>query len=147
MLKERRDFLDAVVFSGGEPTYHDALAEAMEQIREEDFSIGLHTAGIYPEKLKRILPLVNWIGFDVKAPLDHRYDLITGMKNSAEKVRRSLKIVQKAGVDFQIRTTVDNALLSSQDIQCLGEQLRAMNAPEPVFQPVRHPQPHFAYDS
>ena len=47
-LKRRQDLLDAVVFSGGEPTLQDGLLGAMEEVRAMGFRIGLHSAGIKP---------------------------------------------------------------------------------------------------
>lgn len=44
-LQRRQDLLDAVVFSGGEPTLQDGLAPAMEEVRQMGFRIGLHKIG------------------------------------------------------------------------------------------------------
>src|SRR5690606_38132990 len=47
-LKSRRGLLDGVVFSGGEPTLQSALPQAIAEVRDLGFRIGLHTAGPYP---------------------------------------------------------------------------------------------------
>ena len=47
-LRQRQGLLDAVVFSGGEPTQQRGLADAIDEVRALGFKIGLHTAGIYP---------------------------------------------------------------------------------------------------
>lgn len=75
-LKKRKDLLDGVVFSGGEPTLQLALPQALSQVKKLGYKIGLHTAGIYPSRLKRVLPLLDWIGMDCKAP-SYKYDAIT----------------------------------------------------------------------
>ena len=80
-LETRRGLLDAVVFSGGEPTFQDALPAAMRSVRDMGFKVGLHTAGIYPRKLAAVLPLVDWIGIDVKAPFES-YERVTGVSKS-----------------------------------------------------------------
>ncbi len=67
-LRDRRGLLDAVVFSGGEPTLQPRLAEAIAQAREPGFRIGLHTGGPVPSALAEVLPLVDWVGFDFKSP-------------------------------------------------------------------------------
>ena len=89
-LEKRRGFLDGVVFSGGEPTLHPGLACTLEQVRALGFKIALHTAGAYPGRLDDILKrgLVDWVGFDVKAPLDD-YPRITGRADSGHRARRS----------------------------------------------------------
>ena len=76
--------LDAVVFSGGEPTLQAGLLDAMLEVRELGFKIGLHTAGMYPQRLAAILPLMDWVGMDVKAPFAD-YARITGTPGSGER--------------------------------------------------------------
>src|SRR5450759_3498739 len=46
LLQRRVGLIDAVVFSGGEPTMDPALAEAMREVRALGFGVGLHSAGI-----------------------------------------------------------------------------------------------------
>ena len=45
LLEHRKGLLDAVVFSGGEPTLDPALRDAMQRVKEMGFKIGLHTSG------------------------------------------------------------------------------------------------------
>jgi pyruvate formate lyase activating enzyme len=66
-LQRRQDLLDAVVFSGGEPTLQDGLLNAMQEVRAMGFRIGLHSAGIKPTAFARALRGADWVGFDVKA--------------------------------------------------------------------------------
>ena len=48
-------------------------------VRELGFQVGLHTGGQFPERLARVLPQVDWVGFDVKAPWD-AYERVTGCR-------------------------------------------------------------------
>ena len=104
-LRRRRGLLDAVVFSGGEPTLQAGLAAAMQEVKALGFLIGLHTAGIVPRQLARLLPLVDWIGMDLKAPFAH-YERVTGAKASGRRARESMELVLASGVACQFRTTV-----------------------------------------
>jgi len=115
-LENRKGLLDAVVFSGGEASAHSGLVEALVYVRSLGYKTGLHTAGIYPKKLATLLPLLDWVGFDFKAPLDHRYDQITQVRHSAEAVRESLDRVQESGVDVQFRCTWHPLLLKENDL-------------------------------
>lgn len=116
-LRSRKSFLDAVVVSGGEPTAHKLLPEALSEIRSLGYKVGLHSAGIYPERFKSALPFVDWVGFDLKAPLDERYDKITQIKNSAEAVRKSFDILLESGVTAQYRCTFHPLLLTEASLQ------------------------------
>ncbi|MDR0439384.1 MAG: anaerobic ribonucleoside-triphosphate reductase activating protein [Candidatus Accumulibacter sp.] len=134
-LDSRRGLLDAVVFSGGEPLQQRSLFEAMRQARELGFRIGLHTAGIYFERLAEALPFVDWVAFDVKAPFD-RYRQVTGAKNGGA-ARRSLTLLLASGVPCEIRCTVDESLLSPWDAQRMGEQLAGLGVRRLILQAVR----------
>ena len=104
-LKRRRAFLDAVVFSGGEPTAQSTLAQAIQDTKALGYKIGLHTAGCYPQRLEKILPLLDWVGLDIKDMPD-RYDTLTGAIDSGHKAWQSLELLLQAGIPLQVRTTV-----------------------------------------
>jgi pyruvate formate lyase activating enzyme len=104
-LTQRAGLLDAVVFSGGEPTVQNALAAAMSEGRTMGFKIGLHTSGAYPERLRRLLPLLDWVGLDIKA-LPGDYDGITGVDGSGTPAWESLSLLLDAGIPLEVRTTV-----------------------------------------
>lgn len=122
-LQRRVGLLDAVVFSGGEPTMDPALADAMRAVRQLGFAVGLHTAGMYPRRLTEVLPLVDWVGLDIKA-LPQDYDRITATPGSAQPVWRSLQTLVESGVPFECRTTAHPKLHPASAILALAEQLR-----------------------
>jgi pyruvate formate lyase activating enzyme len=129
LLDRRRELLDGVVFSGGEPTRHPDLAVALGEVRALGFETGLHTGGAYPERLARLLEagLVDWVGFDVKAPWG-QYDRVTGRAGSGERARRSLELLVASGVDYELRTTVDPRLLDGAAIESLAGELAGSGA-------------------
>lgn len=103
-LETRRGLLDAVVFSGGEPTLQSGLGMALRAVRDLGFKVGLHTAGPYPDRLGRVLPLVDWVGLDIKA-LPEDYPEITGVASSGVRAWTSLRLLLDAGVAHEVRTT------------------------------------------
>lgn len=124
VLQRRRALLDGVVFSGGEPTLQAALPDAIREIKALGFRVGVHSAGPYPERLAKILPLIDWIGFDVKAPLDS-YDRVTGVPGSGVKAYASLDHILGSGVAYEVRTTVHPRLLDLAMIAQLADDLQA----------------------
>jgi pyruvate formate lyase activating enzyme len=145
-LGTRRGLLDAVVFSGGEPTAQSALARAIGQTRALGFKIGLHTAGMHPRRLADVLPLVDWVGMDVKAPFDD-YERITHARGSGERARSSARTLIASGVRHEFRTTVDAALLSPRDVSRIAEDLAALGAKHYVLQECRDVDGMFTADS
>jgi pyruvate formate lyase activating enzyme len=136
LLEARRGLLDGVVFSGGEPTAQAALPDAVREVRELGFRIGLHTAGPLPERLEAVLPLVDWVGFDVKAPFAE-YETITRVAGSGERALASLRALIASGVDFEARTTVHPDLLDADALERLSADLAAEGVSRWVVQAYR----------
>ncbi len=136
-LSSRRGLLDAVVFSGGEPTLQPALLEAVEEVRRLGFRVGLHTAGMNPEPLRQLLLSIDWLGFDVKAPFAD-YARITGVQHSGERALASLRHLLASGVEYEVRTTWHPDLLSLEDLYRLKEELRSLGVAHYVIQQFRY---------
>lgn len=104
-LETRRGLLDGLVFSGGEPLLQRQLPDAAKAVREQGFAVALHTSGVYPDRLRDILPLVDWVGLDIKAPFDE-YSLVTG-GGDGSRTRDALHYIVQAGIPHELRCTLD----------------------------------------
>jgi len=135
-LKSRRGLLDAVVFSGGEPTAQAGLADAIAAVRALGFAVGLHTGGAYPRRLAQVLPHLDWVGLDVKAPYDE-YAGLTGAATSGIAAMASLDLVLASGVAYEVRTTVHPALTPSAALLRLARELAERGVARWVLQPFR----------
>lgn len=102
-LARRVGLIDAVVFSGGEPTMDPGLEAAVREVRESGFQIGLHSGGTHPKRLRQVLPLVDWVGLDIKAT-SAGYEAVTRVRGSGVPAFESLRAVLESGVDHEIRT-------------------------------------------
>jgi pyruvate formate lyase activating enzyme len=139
LLARRVGLLDGVVFSGGEPTRQVALLDAVREVRAAGFGVGLHTGGAYPKRLAALLPHLDWVGLDVKAPA-HLYRAITrtgGPTTAADQAFASLRLVLDSGVDVQVRTTVDPTVLTPGDVTDLTATLAGLGVRDHVLQRVR----------
>jgi pyruvate formate lyase activating enzyme len=125
-----------VVFSGGEPTLQADLPDAMREVRALGFKIGLHTGGMYPQRLEAVLPLIDWVGMDVKAPFAD-YPRTTSVAGSGERAFAGLQQVLASGVDHEIRTTVHPALLRDADLADMARDLAARGVKHYVIQAFR----------
>jgi pyruvate formate lyase activating enzyme len=135
-LRRRRGLLDAVVFSGGEATLQDGLKSAMREVKAMGFKIGLHTAGSYPKKLAAVLPLIDWVGLDIKAPFE-RYDAVSGVPGSGAKAKECLRLLVESGVDHECRTTVHPGQIAERELLALSKTLFALGARRHVLQAFR----------
>lgn len=135
-LERRRGLIDAVVFSGGEPTAQSALRRAMLTVRDMGFGVGLHTAGIYPQRLRRLLPITDWVGFDVKT-LFSEYNAVAGVAGGARALE-SLQAVLESGVDCEVRTTVHPHLIPPHSLMSLVQALAGLGVRRYVLQEFRN---------
>lgn len=115
------EFVEALVVSGGEPLLQvDALETVLEHARSLGLATKLDTNGSYPEALERLLPHLDYVAIDVKAPL-HRYPELAGA--CAGGVMRSLEILRDSGVTVECRTTFVPGLMGEEDIEMIAESI------------------------
>lgn len=136
LLDRRRGLLDAVVFSGGEPTRQTALAPAAAEARRMGYAVGLHTAGAYPARLRDLLPHLDWIALDIKAPRA-TYDGVTRSHGSGARAWESLGIVMASGIPYELRLTVDPVTLDAGGVAEVVAALAERGAAPPVLQESR----------
>ena len=107
-LERRRGLLDAVVFSGGEPTLQSSLKEAMEKVKSLGYLVGLHTAGIVPRTLERVLPFVDWVAMDLKSSWEN-HEQVTGTPGSGRRAKESMQIIAASRVPCRFHTVQGNS--------------------------------------
>jgi len=121
-LARRTGLIDAVVFSGGEPTMDPGLETAIREVRQLGFLVGLHSGGTHPARLRQVLPLLDWVGLDVKANAAD-YERITRVRGSGAPAFDSLRAVLDSGVRHECRTTIHPALHNEDELRRLARHL------------------------
>lgn len=124
-LDTRRELLDGVVITGGEPTMHEELPVFMRRIKDKGFLVKLDTNGTNPKLLQRVIDegLVDYIAMDIKSPLEI-YSQTVARPVDVESIRESIRILLSSPVDHEFRTTVVKSLLSPEDLKSIGETIR-----------------------
>lgn len=121
-LEKRTHLLDAIVFSGGEPTMQPHLEQAIDFCKSLGYKIGLHTAGLHPKGLESILSKIDWVGFDFKATPE-RYQYLCGTSANANAILDSLALLAGSGVSYEVRTTFHHALIDDKELLQMAELL------------------------
>lgn len=121
-LERRSGLIDAVVFSGGEPTMDPGLETAMRDVRELGFQVGLHSGGTHPKRLRHVLPLADWVGLDIKATAAG-YEAVTRVRGSGAPAFDSLRAVLDSKVNHEVRTTIHPRLHDEDEILTLARHL------------------------
>ncbi len=123
-----KDWMDGVCITGGEPTLHRDLPCLIREIKRGGFLVKLDTNGSNPQMLEKLIEAgeIDFVSMDVKAPLDpFSYRRSTGLSIDLTPILRSIEILKQGKVDYQFRMTVVPGLHRKEDIQKLGNQLRA----------------------
>lgn len=137
-LEKRKNFLDGVVLSGGEPLLQRGIIDVLQHIRALGLKTGLHTSGSLPKQLQSVLPLVDWVGFDIKATLEN-YETVTHRKSSGQAAWQSLDLLIQSGVDYEVRITVHPQLMSASNLEILLDQLTEKQVKHIRLQSAREP--------
>ncbi len=122
-LDNRRDNLDGVCITGGEPTLFPDLADFIRKIKNLGFAVKLDTNGTNPEAVEALIAenLVDYIAMDIKASLS-RYTEACGRNINLEKIKKSVKIIQSFP-EYEFRTTTLPRLHTREDFMEIGEWL------------------------
>lgn len=118
-LQSRTGKLDGVVITGGEPCLQKELPEFIKEVKSLGFAVKLDTNGSLPNMLEKVLPDVDYVAMDIKAPLD-KYSLIVNRHVDIEKISQSIDMIMSYGVDYEFRTTVVSSQLGFYDFQKIG---------------------------
>jgi pyruvate formate lyase activating enzyme len=153
--------VDSVMLSGGEPLLQvEACVDLAQRCRERGLKIGLETNGTLPQALEKILPLLDFLAVDVKAPLSDEslYRKVTGggFEGITLSVRHSLELASKSGIEWEARLTLVPTLTAegevvrrwAEDLRGLAEnacllQFRNLITLDPYFQKLESPKREF----
>ena len=126
-LAAKRGKIDAVCISGGEPTLMPDLKAFLDKIGSMGFRIKLDTNGTMPDVLKELLPILDYVAMDIKAPLN-KYKEIVGVDIDTNKILTSVKLLKESHIEHEFRTTLV-PLLTIEDIK----DIRAMIPGQPYY--------------
>ncbi|AEF16967.1 anaerobic ribonucleoside-triphosphate reductase activating protein [Thermoanaerobacterium xylanolyticum LX-11] len=121
-LDKRKNLIDGVCITGGEPTLWDGLYDFIKDIKDLGFSAKLDTNGSRPDVIERLLndDLVDYIAMDVKAP-KNKYGLFVKNNEDIERIVKSIDLIKNSGIDYEFRTTVNDKIISLEDFSSIGD--------------------------
>ena len=105
LLDERKDFIDAISISGGEPTLQPDILDFCKKIKDRyGLLIKFDTNGSFPTVLKRAIDekLVDYVALDIKTSFT-RYKEHLGVEG--EIIYKSYNIIKDSGIDYELRMT------------------------------------------
>lgn len=120
-LEKRKNILDGVCITGGEPLLQADIKEFIKKIKNLNLKVKLDTNGTNYLKLKELLDenLLDYIAMDIKNVYE-KYPITTGIKNlDIENIKKSIALLKKSKVEYEFRTTIVKNFHTFEDVENL----------------------------
>ena len=116
-LNLRKNILDGVVITGGEPTVQKDLKEFIKKIKDLGLLVKLDTNGGNPKVLQELIDeeLVDYVAMDIKNVFN-KYNITAGKKVALDNIKKSIEILKASKIDYEFRTTIIKEMHSLDDI-------------------------------
>ncbi len=122
-LYERKNFLNGVVLTGGEPLLQEGVLDFLCSLKQTGLPVKLDTNGSFPEVIESAIKgkLLDYIAMDIKAPYE-KYSLVTPVFDIAS-VKKSARLIMRSGINYEFRTTFAPNLIA-EDIENIAEEIK-----------------------
>jgi pyruvate formate lyase activating enzyme len=117
-LDVRKDWLEGVCVTGGEPLMNKDLETLLTIIKERNLLVKIDTNGAYPGRLDTLIRkrLIDHVAMDVKTSFE-KYPEAAGCPVRIEDINRSISLITESGLDYTFRTTAVPGLVEQEDIK------------------------------
>lgn len=117
-LSLRKNILNGVTISGGEPTLQTDLKDFIKKIKNIGLDIKLDTNGLNFNLLKDLIEnkLIDYVAMDIKNSFN-KYNQTSGIeKINIDNILNSINYLKQNKIDYEFRTTIINEYHTIQDI-------------------------------
>ncbi len=122
-LEKRKNVLDGICISGGEPLMHD-MENFLTKVKELGYKIKLDTNGSYPKKLKQLVEkgLIDYVAMDIKN-IPQKYFETAGIDFPYSIIEESIDFLLSGKVDYEFRTTVTKEFHTPVDLENIAKRI------------------------
>ncbi len=125
-LEKRKNVLQGICISGGEPTLDPGLKDFIIKAKEIGYAVKLDTNGYRPEILTDLLEegLPDMIAMDIKTDKE-RYPALCGVPGlDIKRIEKSAKLIMESNIDYEFRCTAIDGYLDEKAAYSIGEWLK-----------------------
>ena len=123
-LATRKNKLDGVAISGGEPLLQKDIISFIQKIKKMGFLVKLDTNGSFPELLQYLIHhhLVDYVAMDIKNSFE-KYNMTAQCLCDLEKIKKSIHLLLENKVDYEFRTTIVKEFHEITDFDHIGKMI------------------------
>jgi len=124
-LKKRKNKLEAVSITGGEPLLNEDIFNFINKIKSLDYLLKIDTNGTFPNRLKKLIDenMVDYISMDIKAP-KNKYNLLTGRNIKINNIQKSIDLIKQSSKKYEFKTTIVPSFLDRNDLIDIAKWLK-----------------------
>ena len=129
-LSKRKNVLDGICITGGEPTLQSDLIDFIYSVKALNLKVKLDTNGTNPDMLLNLLKmnLLDYVAMDIKHSQE-KYNLVSKMPCfDLSAIEKSVDILKQCSIDYEFRTTVAHPLHTVEDMKSIGQWLHGCKA-------------------
>jgi pyruvate formate lyase activating enzyme len=126
VLSKRKNLIEGVCISGGEPTLYKELPELIRKIKALGLLVKLDTNGTNPVMIKALVreQLIDYIAMDIKNSKE-KYAVTSGIADlDIRSVGESVSYLLGSNIPYEFRTTIVKEFHTTEDILSLGAWLK-----------------------
>ena len=123
-LDKRKNMLDSVCVSGGEPTLYSDLPDFIKKIKDMGYKVKLDTNGTNLNMIKTLVEngLIDYIAMDIKNSIE-KYPMTAGRDCDYDTILQSIEYIKTCGIDYEFRTTLIDEFHKEEDIIKISKML------------------------
>ncbi len=133
-LDKRKNILEGVCITGGEPTLYSDLPDFIKKIKSLGYKVKLDSNGTNPVMLKYLCQksLIDYIAMDIKNSKE-KYPLSVGIKDFdtspvEESVDFLLSLPNNSSITYEFRTTIVKQHHNDKDFISIGKWIEGARA-------------------
>jgi pyruvate formate lyase activating enzyme len=127
-LSSRKNDLDGVCITGGEPTLQPGLAEFVKKIKDLGFLVKIDTNASHPKIIEDLSKrdMVDYWAVDLKTSPE-KYNILTKKNNITENISASINLITKSNAEMELRTTVAPGVVEADDFNDMIKWVNKIN--------------------
>lgn len=126
-LKKRKNILDGVCISGGEPLLQAKTIDFIKKIKSMGYLVKLDTNGFFPDRLIYLIEnkLIDYVAIDIKNS-KAKYGETVGLTSNfnTKNIEQSVEYLMNCGIDYEFRTTVVDEYFDAKSFVEIGKWIK-----------------------